>query len=304
MACHRMDIQLPTLTTYQKIINSVYRSKYSYIFPAVFATILSAFIVGTIFALPGVMTYLYMLLFEVVLILATILCYYRYFKGHAAVVDRYIPTLFVQPKMLLVFGIFFTVVVVVSICFILYWFRRSQMIFLVAVIRIARYCYCQSLLLGISLFLSLICLGTFLGYSWLFNRILSVGYFNPNSLEPWSQFLYTSFGRFIQCTCLFLALWNHGLMISLSHFVFSSIGTLWYYSPNKSMRFFDIVAQTIKYVTYHFGTIIYGSIYEFYSQTLVNYVNSNQFMLPPVKYQYCCCIHNCCFRYLFKYSSI
>ena len=184
------------------------------------------------------MTYIFMLLFEVTMILATILCYYRYFKGHSSVIDRYIPTFFVQPKMLIVFGVFFTVTIIVSICLILYWFRRSQMIFLVAVIRIARYCYCQSLLLVVSLLLSMICLGTFIGYVWLFNKISTIGSFNPDSAEPWNQIVYTPFGRFIQITCIFLSIWSHGLIISLSHFVYSSIGTLWYYSPNKSMRFF------------------------------------------------------------------
>lgn len=289
---------------YQRIRNSIYRSKYSYIFPAVFATILAAFIIGTIFALPGVMTYIYMLLFEIVLILATILFYYRYFRGHSIIVDKYIPVFFVQPKILLFFAVFLTIVVIVSICLILYWFRRSQMIFLVAVIRIARYCYCQSLLLVISLILSFICLGTFVGYIWLFNRVAAIGSFNPDSASPWNQFVYTPIGQFVQYTCIFLALWTHGLMISLSHFVFSSIGTLWYYSPNKSMQFFEIIAQTLKYVVYHFGTIIYGSVYEFYSDAIVNWVNHSHWGLPPAQYQFCCCAHNTCFRYLFKYSSI
>lgn len=147
-------------------------------------------------------------------------------------------------------------------------------------------------------------MGAFIGYMWLFNKICSIGTFDPNIEGPWNQFRYSPSGKFIQFLCIFLAVWTHGMMISLSHFVFSSIGTLWYYDPNKSMRFFDIMGQTIKYVFYHFGTIIHGSIYEFYSQTLATWVNNNRWQLPPVQYQYCCSIHNCCCRYLFKYSFI
>lgn len=77
--------------------------------------------------------------------------------------------------MLLLFGVFFAVTLVVSIGFILYWFRRSQMIFLVAMIRIARYCYCQSILAVVSLLLSALCMGVFLGFIWLYYFISSVG---------------------------------------------------------------------------------------------------------------------------------
>ena len=143
--------------------------------------ILSAFIVGTIFTLPGVLTYIYMILFEVVMILSAILCFYRYFAGHSAIVDKYIPNTLVHPNMLLFFGIFFIITIIVSIGLICYWFRRSQMIFLVAIIRIARYCYCQSLLIFVSLFLSIICFAIFFGFLWFYYFISSIGEINANN---------------------------------------------------------------------------------------------------------------------------
>lgn len=127
------------------------------------------------------MTYIYMLVFEVVMILASLLCFYRYLVGNSVIVDKYIPTTFVHPRMLLFFGIFFMIVIVISLWLILHWFKRSQMIFLVAVIRIARYCYCQSVLIIVSLLLSIVCLGTFIGSIWLYYFISSIGNINPGN---------------------------------------------------------------------------------------------------------------------------
>ena len=65
----------------------------------------------------------------------------------------------------------------------------------------------------------------------------------------------------MQILFIILAFWTHGLMVSLSHFVFASIGTLWYYSPSKSLGFFGNVAATLKLIFSHIGTIVYGSCY-------------------------------------------
>ena len=147
------------------------------------------------------------------------------------------------------------------------------MFFVVIVLRIARYCYCQSILLIVSTLLSVVCFGMWMGILWMMYVAMSIGAINYNNSEPWDQFEHSSTGRVAVLAVVILALWTHGFIVSLCHFVFQSIGTLWYYNYNKSLGLFSGLFNTVQLVFFHLGTILQGSIYEYYSQTLTSFLN-------------------------------
>lgn len=99
-------------------------------------------------------------------------------------------------------------------------------------------------------------------------------------------------------------LWTHGFIISLSHFIFESKATLWYYSQLLGVDTCYSFATTIQLVTWHFGTICYGSLYTYHSQTITNALTFSQYKTPPVEFNTACCLHNSCFKYLSVYGFI
>ncbi len=103
---------------------------------------------------------------------------------------------------------------------------------------------------------------------------------------------------------LIQALWTHGFIISLSHFVSEAQSTLWYYSPVLGTDTCYSFFSTIKLIFWHFGTICFGSSYTYYSQTLTNTINRSQRFTAPADFNSCCCIHNACFKYLSVYGFI
>lgn len=68
------------------------------------------------------------------------------------------------------------------------------------------------------------------------------------------------------------ALWTHGFIISLSHFIFEAKATLWYYTPLLGVDIWYSFKTTIQLVVWHFGTICHGALYTYYSQTLTNFI--------------------------------
>lgn len=100
------------------------------------------------------------------------------------------------------------------------------------------------------------------------------------------------------------ALWTHGFIISLSHFIFEAKATLWYYTPVLGTDIIYSILTTIRLVFWHFGTICFGSAYTYYSQTFTNAINQSQRFSNPDDFQACCFFHNSCFKYLSIYGFI
>jgi len=109
-------------------------------------------------------------------------------------------------------------------------------------------------------------------------------------------------------------IWNHGIMESLSDFLFQSFTILWYfnnkkYGPNPEnpdggyssccSNFYP----SLRYAFRHLGTIIFGSIYAFIPDSCNFMMNTCQ-NCAPCCYTVCCCVQDCCCRSLSRYSYI
>ena len=66
------------------------------------------------------------------------------------------------------------------------------------------------------------------------------------------------------------------------------------------------MTRSLRFMIYHFGTIVFGAIYPYYSQSLANIASNLEYdcVNNPGLYNTFCCLHNCCCRYLSIYSYI
>lgn len=103
---------------------------------------------------------------------------------------------------------------------------------------------------------------------------------------------------------LIQALWTHGFIIALSHFIFEVKATIWYYTQFFAADTCYSFTNTINLIFWHFGTISYGSFYTYHSQSITNAINQSQQWSTPADFETCCCFYNSCFRYLSVYGFI
>lgn len=96
-------------------------------------------------------------------------------------------------------------------------------------------------------------------------------------------------------------LWTHGFLISFSHWSFEILSTFYYYNPSSICY---LISATIRLTFLHIGSVLFGSFYPYYSQNIANFMNNVERECNFDIYNYLCCLHNCCCRYLHIYSYI
>lgn len=139
------------------------------------------------------------------------------------------------------------------------------------------------------------------------NHILSLVNLNFMNRLAHDQIETKPIGIFFGVIWFIQFLWTHGVLISLSHFVFEAWSTFWYYNHlAATCGGFGSFTLTMRLMFYHFGTIVFGSVYTYYSQSLANIANNLEYdcINSPAVYNSLCCLHNCCCRYLSVYSYI
>lgn len=144
-------------------------------------------LVITTFIFPEVMTYLYLVLFELLLAAISIGFFYRYFRGKLPFVDEFSETSYQSNVVTLVLAICFAVAFVLSI-FLLFG-KLSKISYVVTVLRIARRCLWENMyMILVSILLSGISIGVFALNLALFYTAYSSGEINTKKHGPYDQF--------------------------------------------------------------------------------------------------------------------
>ena len=122
-------------------------------------------------------------------------------------------------------------------------------------------------------FLSGIYVGVFYLNMKVLNHILSLADLNFHNRLAHDQIESRTAGILLGTVWFIQFLWTH--LISLSHFVFECWSTFWYYNHlMTTCGGLDNMTRTLRFVFYHFGTIVFGAIYPYYSQSLANVSNN------------------------------
>jgi hypothetical protein len=183
----------------------------------------------TTFIFPELMTWLYLVTFELLLAAISAGFFYRYFRGKLPFVDSMAAISYQSNVVTLIIAIVFAVAFVVSLIVLLSKISRIQ--FVVTVLKIARRCLWENLyMLLVSFILSAISV-TVLGVNlFMFYTASSSGHINPLKHGPYDQFQYDSSKWWWPACMLILYLWSHGLMIAISDFLYEGFATHWYFN--------------------------------------------------------------------------
>lgn len=160
-------------------------------------------------------------------------------------------------------------------------------------------------MLLVSLALSLLSLAVMALSLSLLYKAFSWGKLNFVRHGAFDQYEWTPMTFLWSFLALLFVLWNHGLMISLSNFLFESFAIHWYfnervfgYSYSRCNNF----TNTLRLLFWHSGTIIYGSVLTYlprHGTTLVNLEYEH-----PRMYNIFCCCHKYFSRYVSEYCYV
>ena len=216
------------------------------------------------------------------------------------------PFYFTSTKILLLVGGLFAVAAIISLLTICY--RLAQIRFVVIMLKIARECVVQNMFMPlVSVLLAGVCVGVFYLNTKILNQSLALVDLVPGNHQAHDQIMSRASGTILGVIWVIQFLWTHGVLISMIHFVFESWTTFWYYnSLVAGLGGFSNFTSTLRLVVIHFGTIVFGACYPYYSQSLANIANNLEYNFAKIPFIYntFCCLHNCCCRYLSVYSFI
>lgn len=144
-------------------------------------------LVITTFIFPELMTYLYLVLFELLLAAISVGFFYRYFRGKLPFVDDSSVTAYQSNVVTLLIAIAFAAAFIVSVIVLLG--KIGKISFVVTVLRIARRCLWENIYMIIVAFLlSGISIGVLALNLMFFYTAYSSGEINPNKHGPYDQF--------------------------------------------------------------------------------------------------------------------
>lgn len=143
-------------------------------------------------------------------------------------------------------------------------------------LKVSRECVMQNYLMPlIAIGLAAAYLGVFYLNMKCLNHALSLVNLNFNNRLAHDQIETRTSGMVLGVVWFVQFMWTHGVLMSLVHFIYEVWTTFWYYNHllttcGGSNNF----TQTMRLVFYHFGTIIFGAIFPYYSQSLANIANN------------------------------
>ena len=304
--CYSPEAKIQKATFAQTLYKSVSASKRQVLIALGAAALVGFIIAATILILPWLAT-LFLVLFEFLVIVLAASCIIRYFTGRLPFVDAHSVVNYQGSLYLLGLGLLLLVTSIVSITMLVT--RFSTIRFIVKVLRLARLCILDNFFfLTASLLITFLSLGALQVNYWLFENIESFGsiHATKTDLSEFQPEMGISFVgvSFMRVLLLLEVLWTHGLIISLSHFVFESKATLWYYGQMMGESSLYNFLTTLKLIFWHLGTICFGSTYTYYSQPFTNAINNSQRISNPADFNQCCYAHNACFRHMSIYGFI
>lgn len=221
------------------------------------------------------MTYLCIILLDLVLIGMALVGFYGYFHSNTYF-RKYLPYHFKSSGKLIIASVILFVIgflSLLSICF--NTLKSRQISFMVIIIRLARISIINHLYFPlIAAILNALAIGTFYLSIEALKNALALVVLDPMKQDPHNQFVLTTQGTIICILLLILYLWTHGFMVSLTHWLFQVIITFWYHSPSQKLYGLSPLFSTLRLTGIHIGTIFYGAYYPYYSQSLSNFANN------------------------------
>lgn len=301
--CHVIGSKVKKGSYYKNILNLVIKNQDVIVKSSIVATFIAICVVVLVMLIPEVMTYLCIALFDVILIALSMFGFYRYFHNQTFF-GKYLPIHFKSSGALLIGSIllfFVGVLSLLSICF--KTLKSKQTMFIVIVIRLSRVYLFNNLYVPLVVCaLNAISIGFFYLTVYYLNICLGITKINPNSFEPHDQLQMTTSGKIFGAIILIQFIWFHGFINSLSHWILEVLTTFWYYNPIDKLFGLSSFFSTMRLTCIHLGTVSLGFYYSYYSQNLTNFLNNIEKNCNYELFNFTCCIHNCCCRYLHIYS--
>lgn len=155
--------------------------------------------------------------------------------------------------------------------------KLSTIQFVVTVLKIARRCLWENIyMLLVSFILSGISIAVLASNLLLLYHAFSFGQINPLKHGPFDQFEYDYSRWWWAPLAVLFYLWNHGLMIAISDFLYEGFATNWYF--NERVFGFNYsrcsnLSNTVKLLFWHFGTTCMGAILAYIPESIASTFN-------------------------------